>query len=170
MGHLGGTQGAEPLRIELALSGDLTATLEEGGAAIAFANAEGVAALRYTGLYAYDAAGLELPARLALAHGGLAIVVDDSAAVYPIVIDPFIQQAKLTASDALAGDKFGSSIAISGSTVVVGAHLDDLGVDAGSAYASCAANLESSSAVSGASAVATDACPTSHSSVENSPR
>ena len=134
-GPPGGTQGAEPLRIELALSGDLTATLEEGGAAIAFANAEGVAALRYTGLYAYDAAGLELPARLALAHGGLAIVVDDSAAVYPIVIDPFIQQAKLTASDALAGDKFGSSIAISGSTVVVGAHLDDLGVDAGSAYA-----------------------------------
>ena len=134
-GPPGETQGTEPLRIELALSGDLTATLEEGGGAIAFADAEGVAALHYTGLYAYDAEGRELPARLALASGGLAILVDDSAAVYPIVIDPFIQQAKLTASDAAAGDRFGASISISGNTVIVGAFLDDLGVDAGSAYA-----------------------------------
>ena len=46
------------------------------------------------------------------------------------------QQQKLEASDAAAGDVFGSSVAISGETVVVGAVLDDgaAGRDQGSAY------------------------------------
>ena len=35
-------------------------------------------------------------------------------------VDPFLQQAKLTASDGAANDLFGSSIAVSGNTVVVG--------------------------------------------------
>ena len=47
------------------------------------------------------------------------------------------QDAKLTASDAAANDRFGSSVAISGNTVVVGASGDDCtpsGNDCGSAY------------------------------------
>ena len=45
------------------------------------------------------------------------------------------QQAKLTASDAAAGDRFGTSVAISGTTIVVGAALnDDAGFHSGSAY------------------------------------
>ncbi|MFV1991644.1 MAG: FG-GAP repeat protein, partial [Acidimicrobiales bacterium] len=45
------------------------------------------------------------------------------------------QQAKLTANDAVAGDQFGQSVAISGNTLVVGAHLaDDKGSASGSAY------------------------------------
>ena len=45
------------------------------------------------------------------------------------------EQAKLTASDAAAGDVFGVSVAISGDTVVVGAYgNDDAGPDSGSAY------------------------------------
>src|SRR3990172_1568973 len=47
------------------------------------------------------------------------------------------QQAKLTAADAAAGDCFGSSVGISGETVVVGAPRDNdaaAGTDAGSAY------------------------------------
>ena len=45
------------------------------------------------------------------------------------------QTAKLTASDAAAGDQFGTSVAIHGDTVVVGADHDDNGVlGAGSAY------------------------------------
>lgn len=46
------------------------------------------------------------------------------------------QQAKLTASDAAAGDAFGNSVALSGSTAVVGAHFDDTaaGNNRGSAY------------------------------------
>ena len=42
---------------------------------------------------------------------------------------------KLLASDGATGDNFGSSVAISGDTVVVGAHrADDNGIDSGSAY------------------------------------
>ncbi|MBI3769432.1 MAG: FG-GAP repeat protein [Deltaproteobacteria bacterium] len=48
----------------------------------------------------------------------------------------WIQQQKLTASDAAAGDQFGIAVAISGDTVVIGARADDNagGVNAGSAY------------------------------------
>ncbi|MGE0128251.1 MAG: putative Ig domain-containing protein [Blastocatellales bacterium] len=45
------------------------------------------------------------------------------------------QQQKLTASDAAAGDSFGSSAAIGGETIVIGASFDDdAGSDSGSAY------------------------------------
>jgi hypothetical protein len=62
--------------------------------------------------------------------------VKDAGAEYPVVVDPFIEQAKLTASDGAAGDRFGYSVAISGDTVVVGTGFDDIGANAnqGSAY------------------------------------
>ena len=46
------------------------------------------------------------------------------------------QMAKLTASDGAGGDKFGSSVSISGDQIIVGAYYDDVGanVDQGSAY------------------------------------
>ncbi|OUS42322.1 hypothetical protein BE221DRAFT_105298 [Ostreococcus tauri] len=46
------------------------------------------------------------------------------------------QQAKLTASDPGSGDQFGSSVSVSGDTVVVGARYDDVNDqgDSGSAY------------------------------------
>ncbi|MFN9992678.1 MAG: FG-GAP repeat protein, partial [Phycisphaerales bacterium] len=46
------------------------------------------------------------------------------------------QQAKLVASDGAASDSFGTSVGITGNTVIVGARLDDVGanVDQGSAY------------------------------------
>ena len=45
------------------------------------------------------------------------------------------QQQKLTASDAAEDDRFGTSVAISGDRVIVGApHDDDAGSDSGSAY------------------------------------
>lgn len=46
------------------------------------------------------------------------------------------ETAKLTASDGTYGDSFGSSVAIRGNTIVVGAYLDDFGsgFDRGSAY------------------------------------
>jgi len=46
------------------------------------------------------------------------------------------QRAKLTAADGAYGDRFGQAVAISGDTIVVGAHGDDVGdnVDQGSAY------------------------------------
>ena len=50
------------------------------------------------------------------------IRVDDAGARYPIRIDPFIQQAKLTASDG-PGGFLGASVAVSGNTIVAGAPL-----------------------------------------------
>ena len=47
----------------------------------------------------------------------------------------WVEETKLTASDAAADDEFGVSVAIDGDTVVVGANLDDhVAVDAGAAY------------------------------------
>ena len=48
--------------------------------------------------------------------------------------DTFVQKARLRASDKMASDRFGRSVAISGDTVVVGADNDDGGTDSGSAY------------------------------------
>ena len=51
------------------------------------------------------------------------------------LLNPFVQQSKLTASDGAVDDQFGVSITISGDTAVVGAYQDDdKGTDSGSAY------------------------------------
>ncbi|MBW3589708.1 MAG: FG-GAP repeat protein [Actinobacteria bacterium] len=59
-----------------------------------------------------------------------------AAYVFTRVGDTWIEQAKLTASDAAARDRFGWSVAISGDTIVVSALWDDVGIneDQGSAY------------------------------------
>jgi hypothetical protein len=53
-------------------------------------------------------------------------VVDDSGAQYPLLIDPtFSQQAYVKASNTGTGDSFGTSVAVDGDTVVVGAPYED---------------------------------------------
>ncbi len=77
--------------------------------------------------------------------GGIAVVgaeLDDQAgqdagAAYLFDISTGEQIFKLTASDADSGDRFGHSVAISGGTVIVGAHLEEHRPnqkDAGAAY------------------------------------
>jgi hypothetical protein len=61
----------------------------------------------------------------------------DSGAAYVFELSgtDWIEQKKLIPSDGAAGDKFARSVAIEGSTIVVGSHLDDnSGLDSGSAY------------------------------------
>jgi len=59
----------------------------------------------------------------------------DSAYVFVRSGATWTQQQKLTASDGASADEFGTSVAISGDTVVVGAFFDDVGfTDQGSAY------------------------------------
>ena len=80
--------------------------------------------LGYTGLSARDAGGRALPAWLAMSGGRTLLSIDDRGARYPVRIDPIVEQveqAKLTASDKAAGDFLGSSVAVSGNTIVVGA-------------------------------------------------
>ena len=63
------------------------------------------------------------------------LVVKGAAYIFTRSGTSWSQQAKLTASDAENGDQFGNTIAITGDTVVVGAHEEDTGGSkAGAAY------------------------------------
>ena len=134
---------SKPLTLALTFSGQLKAEVDQAGDGLTLRQAGGAAVMRYRGLTAYDADGRKLRAWLETfpSNGSrrsdrdqitLLVRVDDAGAKYPLVIDPFIQQAKLTASDGAANDYFGLSVAISGDTVVVGAPQDDS--NRGSAY------------------------------------
>src|SRR4029077_797489 len=63
----------------------------------------------------------KLQASLEVQGERLLLKVDDSSARYPIVIDPIVQSAELTASGGQHEDQFGYSVAVSRNTVVVGA-------------------------------------------------
>ena len=55
-------------------------------------------------------------------EGGVALVIDDAGATYPVRVDPMVwtQQAELTASDGGADDWFGVAVSVSGDTALVG--------------------------------------------------
>ena len=110
-----------PLTLAFILAGDLTATLDPQADGLTLTSANGGPGLRYTGLTAFDATGRALPAWLDLRENQLLLRVEATGARYPLVVDPFIQLAKLTASDGAGGDEFGIAVAISGDTIVVGA-------------------------------------------------
>jgi len=131
-------KSGERLNLWLELSGDLKARLAENGQAILLNRRAAGPGLRYDKLHAFDAKGRELEARMKLSGDQVRLEVVDESAIYPVTIDPTLaQEAKLTASDAAAGDLFGISVAIDGETAVVGARSDDTaaGTDAGSAPA-----------------------------------
>lgn len=124
----------ESLTLTLALNGDLHAqTAAEG---LDLVKNDGRIAMHYGGLTAYDANGLALPTWWQGQGKAVSLRVDDRGAKYPVTIDPFFKQAKLSASDEAAGNFFGYRVAISGNTVVVGAYLADIGsiADQGAAY------------------------------------
>ena len=110
-----------PLTLSLAVSGNVRGVLSRRADAVTFTR-PGVS-LGYRDLIASDARGRQLPARIELRDGGLLLRIDDRGASYPLRIDPFVQQAKLTASDGAAQEFFGQSVAVSGNTVVVGAYF-----------------------------------------------
>ena len=112
--------GGGPLTLALSLSGNARPVLARGQNAVTFS--AGGSSLSYRGLMASDARGRALRAWLQLRGRELLIRVDDAGARYPIRIDPFIQQAKLTASDG-PGGFLGASVAVSGNTIVAGAPL-----------------------------------------------
>ena len=126
-----------PLTLAMDLDG-WQAGLDDDQAGLTLRSREGSPFLRYGGLTAFDASGRQLPARLDLQNARLLVRVNDRNAHYPITIDPLVQQAKLTASDGMASDSFGRSVAISsdGNTALVGAFHDTVGTNPnqGSAY------------------------------------
>jgi hypothetical protein len=113
---------AGPLGIALRVAGRLEPRLVEGDQGVSFADAGGVERLTYRGLVVSDATGQRVPAWFEVREEIVRLRVDDREAVYPLTVDPIAQQAYLKASNTDAGDEFGLSVAISGDTVVVGAH------------------------------------------------
>jgi hypothetical protein len=113
--------GGGPLTLAMVLGGGLRASLSGGGQGVSL-DGRGVA-LAYRDLVASDARGRTLRSWFELHGGRLEIRVDDRAAVFPVRIDPLIEQAKLTAADGAADDEFGYSVGVTsdGSTVVAGA-------------------------------------------------
>ena len=84
-----------------------------------------------------DASGRRLPARVVLRHGGLDLVTDTTGARYPLRIDPVLYtQAALTITDGAAFGEFGRSVAVSGTTIAVGAPGADVNgnIDQGAVY------------------------------------
>ncbi|MBS1791778.1 MAG: putative Ig domain-containing protein [Acidobacteria bacterium] len=125
-----------PLRVELALDGDWEPHLDSTQQTVALTTARGAGALSYGQLRVTDANGAAVAAHFELAGRRLSIAMEENAAAYPLTIDPLLmQQTKLTANDGLAGDKLGSSVAISGDTAIIGAPYDDVvATDQGSVY------------------------------------
>jgi hypothetical protein len=125
----------EELILELKLSGDVSARLVEQGKALQLSTSTGQQ-LRYEGLKSWDAEGTALASVLQLAGNTLHIQVNVEHAKYPIVIDPWlVEEGKLVATDAAAHDHFGISVAISGTTALVGTNHGFATVNfSGSAY------------------------------------
>ena len=115
-----------PLRLHLSIRGELRPRVAADGACVSFQRAAGGNVLNYGGLRAWGSDGKNVPVRFEYAGDDrIVIAIDDQSACYPITIDPIAQQAYLKASNTAAGDSFGISVAISGDTVVVGAHQED---------------------------------------------
>jgi len=108
--------GDGPLTFSMAVSGSLEPRIQRGSLLLS----GGGASLRYSGLVATDARGRVLHSWLQLISHHVLIRVNDHGAVYPLRIDPFIQQGEVTASHGLSGEEFGESVTISGRTIVVG--------------------------------------------------
>ena len=77
-------------------------------------------AITYSSLKVTDATGRVLPARLAVSGTSVRIMFNDRHAVYPVRVDPWIQQSLLTPPT--GAQAFGSALATSsnGTTVLVG--------------------------------------------------
>lgn len=119
-----GNANDKPLELILAVRGSLQPQLEREGAVV-FNDAKGRKVLNYSELKAWDADGQLLPVHFVISNRNLIVRVDDRAARYPVTIDPIAQQAYLKASNTDTNDQFGFSVAVSGSTVVVGAYTED---------------------------------------------
>lgn len=123
-----GQAGGNVIKVDLAVEGTRLTQTEKGWLNIHPASGE-TADLQYGGLYAYDATGQQLPARLLLVPAAdrqaqlIRLEVDTAAARYPIVIDPFIQQQRLVPAQPNSGDHLGSKVALSadGNTALVSA-------------------------------------------------
>lgn len=104
--------GSGSLRVVISVSG---ARALQDGTEITIYREKGTL-MKYQGLKAYDSVGEELPATLTAEQGNIVITVDDSTAVYPITIDPWVitQKKKWVVYDFGQEAEFGSLLVLSG--------------------------------------------------------
>jgi hypothetical protein len=108
--------GEGPLRLALGVSGNVSVAAH-GAAGLTLSDSAGTR-LTYSELTAFDAAGRRLPATLAANGRRIVISVADRGARYPIVVDPFIQLAKLVDPGGVDDGRLGDSLAMAGNTIV----------------------------------------------------
>lgn len=139
-------EAAGPLTFELNVLGGLRPEIVSDARGVRFLDESGACAMTYTGLTVIDATGATMDSHFAPRGQGLTLTIDESDAVYPLTIDPVIQLAYLKASNPGNNSQFGSALAVSGNTAVIGAPIESsnsTGVngnqDNSNAYASGAA-------------------------------
>jgi FG-GAP repeat len=108
--------GQGPLRVALGVSGNVS-VFGHDPTGLTLSDPAGTR-LTYSGLTAFDAAGHRLRATLAASGRRITISVADRGARYPIVVDPFIQLAKLVDPSGVAQGYLGDSVAMGGNTIV----------------------------------------------------
>lgn len=113
------------LAFTLGVRGNLKPVISSNALGVQFQNDAGVTVLTYAGLKVWDADGKVLRSRFEPASEGVRLLVDEREARYPITIDPIAQQAYVKASNPDVDDQFGTSVAISGDTMVIGAFGED---------------------------------------------
>lgn len=116
-----GQHEGRDLEVTLLIEGDLEPRLDPGSDRLLLLNGDRPV-ISYSKLLCFDSRRQILPSRLSLEGSRLTLAVDDSAAVYPITIDPtFSSVAYLKPSTQIPFASFGGSVDIDGSTAVVGA-------------------------------------------------
>ena len=139
-GPLGLEQGFDVARapsggeivLDVAVTG--AEAVQAGDGEIALVGAAQQIVARYGEAYATDARGATLPVRLVARRDAIEIRVARGGATFPIEIDPmmWLTQTKLVADVPTPNDEFGSSVALSGDTAIVGAYGNNGG--SGAAY------------------------------------
>ena len=107
--------------LDLHINGDLAAKDGSDGKSIKFTNLNDQEVISYGKLYVYDSQGNELESSMKLSNERIVIAFNDQGALYPVVVDPFVEVQRLLASNGNSDDAFGFSSAINMNFAIVGA-------------------------------------------------
>lgn len=124
------SQGDHPLTFTIATRGTLRPSVTADARGVLFQDDAGATVLNYTGLKVWDADGKILSSRFeASGETDIRLLVEEQGARYPLTIDPIARQAFLKSANngSQTNDYFGTSVAVSGDTVVVGAQQENGG-------------------------------------------
>jgi hypothetical protein len=127
LSHAPSRPNGTALTIAMTLDPGIKAKLEKESHGVALTDDAGKQTLHYSGLAAYDSNHKELRAWIEVRGNELMLRADDRGATYPLVIDPWIEVAELTASDGTGYSFFGYSVALDGDSLLIGAPGDTVG-------------------------------------------